>query len=241
MVTAVARMFVALAMVVMPCVVCMVRVRAVAIRLRPGPGIVCEPQPTPCIHHAGGRIVEAAMQKPVGQGQAITCVDPPGSSIKPLYGRIERRPRALVGEVGLGNDDAVGYGDLPAGFAALGKIAASGKAIHDGDHAIEDISLEQRRLRHQRRQDRCRVRKPRRLDDHPLERRFSVGSGTLRQLDEGLDEFAAHAAAQASVRQFDHTIAGRGLDQKLVDARLAEFVDHDGRVRDRRLGKQAVE
>ena len=74
--------------------------------------------------------------------------------------------------------------------------------------------------------------------------RFSAGDPAgLQPVDEigqRVDQFAAHRAAQAAVRQLDDAV-GRLLDQQMVDRHVAELVDDDGGVGQRRVLEQPVE
>ena len=74
--------------------------------------------------------------------------------------------------------------------------------------------------------------------------RFSVcdaaGLQPIDQIGERVDEIAAHRAAEAAVGKLDDPV-GRTLDQQMVDRDVAELVDDDGRIGERRVLEQPVE
>ena len=73
-----------------------------------------------------------------------------------------------------------------------------------------------------------------------LEPRDAAGLQPVDQVGQRVDEFAAHRAAEAAVGKLDHAV-GRLLDQQMVDRHIAELVDDDGRVGQRRILEQPVE
>ena len=73
----------------------------------------------------------------------------------------------------------------------------------------------------------------RRNETRPLSRsRVSFSSA--------VDEIAPYGAAQAAARQHDHAVVDL-LDQKMIEADLAELVDQHGGVGERRIAQQRVE
>ena len=68
----------------------------------------------------------------------------------------------------------------------------------------------------------------------------AAGLQPVDQIGQRVDQFAAHRAAQAAVGQLDDAV-GRLLDQQMVDRHVAELVDDDGGVGERRILEQPVE
>ena len=60
-----------------------------------------------------------------------------------------------------------------------------------------------------------------------------AGLQALDQIGKRVDKIAAHRAAQAAVGELDDAVGGL-LDQQMVDRHVAELVDDDGRVGERR-------
>ena len=77
-------------------------------------------------------------------------------------------------------------------------------------------------------------------DDDAGERRDPAGLHPVGKVGQRVDHLAAHGAAKAPVGKLDHPVARR-LDEEMVDPRLAELVDDDGRIGDRGIGEKAVQ
>ena len=70
---------------------------------------------------------------------------------------------------------------------------------------------------------------PRGLDDHAIERAHLPFDALDLQLAQGVDEIAAHGAAEAARAQLDRVVVAR-CDQRVIDADLAELIDDHGSV-----------
>ena len=88
-------------------------------------------------------------------------------------------------------------------------------------------------MRHDRLQHRRRIGEAGGLDDDAAQPGDAAGLQAVDQIGERIDEIAAHRAAQAAVGELDDAV-GRLLDQQMVDRDVAELVDDDGRVGERR-------
>ena len=75
-------------------------------------------------------------------------------------------------------------------------------------------------------QDRSRIGEPGGLDHHAAEMRDLAVGPADEQVQQGVDDVAAYGAAQAAAVE-QHDIVGGALDQEMVDADLAKFVDDD--------------
>ena len=71
-------------------------------------------------------------------------------------------------------------------------------------------------------------------------KRDAAGLHAVGEVGQRIDQFAAHRAAQTSVRKFDDAVGGL-LDEKVVDGDVAELVDDDGGVGERRIFQKSVE
>src|SRR5690606_36403450 len=67
-----------------------------------------------------------------------------------------------------------------------------------------------------------------------------AGLDAIEDIGQRIDQIASHRAADAAVGKLDDAVA-RLLDQKVVDAHLAEFVDDDRRRVQCRILQQPVE
>src|SRR5262249_55057041 len=78
------------------------------------------------------------------------------------------------------------------------------------------------------------------LDHDVVERRNLTRLAAMVETVQRADEVAEHGAAEAAVfEHHDGVIAGR--HQRMIEADLAEFVDHHGGLRQRRMAQAAVE
>ena len=79
-----------------------------------------------------------------------------------------------------------------------------------------------------------------RFDDDPVERRDRALVAARSKIAQGVDEIAAQRTAKTTGRQQDH-IALDPLDQQMIEADLAPFVDDDERVGELGLAQQPVQ
>ncbi len=112
--------------------------------------------------------------------------------------------------------------------------------IHGSQHAIKPENLREKRMTHDRMQHRGRIGKPRGFDDDALQRLDAAGLQPVDEIGQRIDQFTAHCAAQTPVSQLDHALA-RLLDQQMVNAHLAELVDNDCCIAERRIFQKPVE
>ena len=68
----------------------------------------------------------------------------------------------------------------------------------------------------------------------------AAGLQPVDEIGQRVDQFAAHRAAEAAVGKLDDAVGGL-LDQQMVDRHVAELVDDDRRVGERRVLQQPVE
>ena len=138
-------------------------------------------------------------------------------------------------EIGLVEDDDVGEGDLVLGLGRVAQALGEPLGVGDRHHRVEPrrlfhVLVNEEGLRHRR-----RIGEPGRLDDDRVEPAFA-----LHQTLDDADKVAAHGAADAAVVHLEHFFV-RADDEFVVDADLAELVDHDRVALAVRLAQNAVE
>ena len=156
-------------------------------------------------------------------------------------GRRELRQRRLhggwIGEVGLGQHDAVGERDLTARLAVAPQRV---DAVDDASTSVTTLASRKREARLASANSACRI--------GPGSARPEVSTTTIRRnarsrasnAPKPLDEIAAQGAAQAAGGK-QRNFAVEPLVKPMVERRRAEFVDHDQRFRERRIAQQSVE
>ena len=153
-----------------------------------------------------------------------------------LEPRLDAHKVGLVDEVDLVEADSVRESDLLHGLVlgALGfllvEVLLDVLCVDHGHNAVQlakgtHFLLDEKSLRH-----RCRVRKPRRLDDDGVEMQPARRT-PLRQLLQHLHQVLAHGAADAPVHHLDDLLRRMLLhplfEQSVVDPHIAKLVlDH---------------
>ena len=144
-----------------------------------------------------------------------------------------------IEEIGLGQHDPVGNRDLLDRFQVLVERCGAVDGVDHRDDAVEPVAHRQVGMRHRGLQHRRRVGEPGRLQDHAAEARAAVVEITQKLLQR-VDQVAAKRAAQTTALQQDDTVPNLP-NQQMVEADLAEFIDDDGGLGERRVADQAVE
>ena len=170
-------------------------------------------------------------------------IGPPFSGVADLRRGVQRGdtvPQRRDGrrrEVGLGDEDAVGQGRLPARLVVAVERRRAVDGRHQRHHPAESGRPGQSGAEQQGVEDGGRVGDARGFDQDAVE---AERRATLQQaLDRG-EEVPARRAADAAGGQHQHVAVHR-LDQEVVDAHLAELVDDHGRAGEGRVGEQAVQ
>ena len=115
-------------------------------------------------------------------------------------------------------------------FTASTVATTAADAIKPGQRRIGQEGLDERR----------RIGEPRRLDHDVIEARNLAVLARVIEIVQRGDEIAEHGAAQAAVLQHhDGVVALRG--EHVIEADLAELVDHHRRVGHRRIAQRAIE
>ncbi len=152
----------------------------------------------------------------------------------------DRRDFGGAREVGLGQQNAIRHGDLPARLGLAFELRHAMQSIHRGDDAVQPAGIGgvlggEQRVRH-----RGGVGEAGCLDRDTAERRQGAGLATLPKQLQRIGDVAAHGAADAAILQ-QHGILDRLLDQQVVQPDRAELVDDHRGVGQRRQLQQAVQ
>ncbi len=107
-------------------------------------------------------------------------------------------------------------------------------AVHGVDrrhHAAQHQAAGDSQVGHQGLQDRRGIREPAGFDDDAIELGKRAAVAAAEHVRERFCQVVADLAAQASGLQLDETVVA-GLDELVIEADLAEFVDEDGGARE---------
>ena len=144
--------------------------------------------------------------------------------IEPAQPRLNIAAHLGCHQIGLGQHQPVGQRDLLCRFIMRVEGGERVRRVDRGDDTIQRDQIAQPYLLHQQRHDRRRIGKAGGLDgDAPIGRDRARPATLVQRLD-GIDQIAAHGAADAAAFQ-QHRILEGGLDQQMIEADLAEFVD----------------
>ena len=143
-------------------------------------------------------------------------------------------------EIALGEADAVGERRLPLRFAVRGERRLAVDRVDERRHPGDAEARRQPRVGGEREQDRRRIGEAGRLQDDARERRDRPGVAPVEQVVEPVDQVAAQRAAQAAGIERNDFALDR-LEQQMVEADLAPFVDDHQRIGERRALEQAVD
>ncbi len=197
-------------------------------------------QPALHVQALGFRIVQSGIEEARRVDLALPADDDRGRRVQAAQSLGQRHRLRRRDQVGLGQQQAIGDGGLFHGLDLPVEGGVAGRGIDGRDHAIQTVGRVEGEVGHQRVQDRRRIGEPRRLDQHPVERRDGSAQLAGGQAAQRVDQVAANGAAQASALQQDHVLGGT-LDQFVIEADLAELVDHDDGARELGPGQELVE
>ena len=156
---------------------------------------------------------------------------------------LDPRPERLgigIRQVRLGHHDPIGHGRLFHRLLVHVQRRHTVDRVQRGNDTVESVAVHQARIVDQGVYDRRRIGQARGLHHDPLERRQLPRHAAALQVAQGLDQVAAHGAAQTAAVQLDDRLLGRS-HQQMVQADLAELVDHHRRSGHRRILQQAAE
>ena len=152
----------------------------------------------------------------------------------------KRIEAGTVGDIGLADDDGVGDRRLLHQFLVARQMVGAVHAVGKRDHRLQlvergDVAVGEQDLDH-----RHRVGEAGHLDQHKIE--IEVGSRVALdvKVEQAGGDFLVHMAAQAAAVDHAHAVARR-LDQHVVDADFAEFVDDHRGAREGVRLEQAID
>ena len=198
-------------------------------------------QPALDVGALGLGIVEAGIQDLVGIDLAARDRVERRAGIELVQPALELGELGRVGDVALGEQQAVGDGGLLHRLLVIVERAGAVDAVDRGHHAVEPVARGEQGIGHQRVQDGRGIGQPRGLDHHALERRHLALGALQEQLAHGAHQVAAHRAAQAARVQRHHALVVGLLDQQMVEPDLAELVDDHRGVGELRPAQQLVQ
>ena len=184
-------------------------------------------------------IVQPAVHQPFGGRFAFRRIEDRRRRIERAQAREDGRALFGAGQIGFGQHDAVGHRRLLDRFGMRVERRLAIDAVDHGDDAVEPVALHQIRMRHGGVQQRRRIGQAGRFDQHAAEGAAPVVEIAQQRLQR-VHQIAAHGAAQATRLQQHHVVADI-FDQQVIERDVAEFVDDDGGIAQRRVLEQAVE
>ncbi len=143
-------------------------------------------------------------------------------------------------QIELGEDDAVGDGDLFHGFGMGIEGCHAVQAINDGDDALEAGAGEKPVVAHQGVKHGGRIGKARSFNDDAIKGLEAARGPPVEKAVQGVDEVTADGAAEAARRQFDNRLVAL-FDKQVIDADFAEFIDDDAGVGEEGILEQRIE
>jgi len=151
----------AMVMIAMAVIVVMVMIMPALIGLRL--------QPALHVQRLGGRIVQARIEQQDGQALIFLRVHMHGTGIQVMQAAAQGLHRGRFGQIGLGQDHAVGDGGLLQALFMLVQLAHAMDAVNGSHDPIQAEARRDQRIGHQRVQDGGWIGQTRRLDHHAVE------------------------------------------------------------------------
>jgi hypothetical protein len=197
-------------------------------------------QPSPHFRRFGHGIVDIARHQLRRRQRSLRGIEPHGGAVEHAQLRHEALDLRLRRDVGLADHDAIRHRHLLARLLVILKGRTAILRIDDGDDIAEPEMVADHRIVHKRGDDRCRIGKPRRLDDEAVELRHRSPFAAIVEIANGLAEIAPDGAAQTAALQDHHALVDP-LKEMVIEADLAELVDEHRRIAEFRRGQQALE
>ena len=140
------------------------------------------------------------------------------------------RQTLRIGQIAFGDQHAIGRRQLLDRFGIVLKGRQAVDGIQRGHHAVQCEQGRDHPVIGQSLDDRGRIGQPRGLDGHPRERRQQALLRAAHQIEQSIDQIAAHRAADAAVLQH-HRVFNRLFDQQMINRDFPEFIDDHRRIR----------
>ena len=156
---------------------------------------------------------------------ALDCCGEFGAWVERPQACTQRFDLCRAGEIGLREHQSIRDGGLLDGLGLRVELALAVHRVHQGDHPVEPVLRREQRVGRERLDHRRGIGEAGGLDDDAVEVDHRAGAALREQLAQRLLQVGAHGAAEAAVREERDVLGGRG-DESVVDADLAEFVDH---------------
>ena len=153
-------------------------------------------QPALHIEALGRRVVQTGVEQRVGMDCAELRPDDGGARVERPQAAFQRVQRIVLGEIALGDDDAVGHCGLLHRLPVAIELNIPVDPVDSRYHAVEREPIGDHAIGHQRVDDRRRVGEPGGFDHDAGERRHLA----LDPLDEELAQRAGEIAADRCSR-----------------------------------------
>ena len=106
------------------------------------------------------------------------------------------------------------------------EVIAAVNAVGDGDDGLEFVMRRDVRVGEKQLDDRHRIGEAGHFDQHTVEIAVRAAAALGLKVEQARGDLVVHVAAETAAVDHTHAIARR-LDQHVVDAHLAVFVDDD--------------
>ncbi len=147
----------------------------------------------------------------------------------------------LTGEIRFGENDAVGERRLAARLVIAHKSLGAEHGIESRGQGCQPIAAEAQGIAHQGLQNGSGIGKARGLDDHTGIGRQFPDFAPVEQRAQRPHKIATGGTAEAATLEQDRILLHRRLDQQMVEADLAELVDHDSRAGEFAIPEQGAD
>ena len=168
-------------------------------------------------------IVDIAGEQ-LGRACRAGAVEQRGRRVESGKTPAQRRHAGLIGDVRLGQHQAVGDGGLLERFVMAVELAGAVHGIHRGDDVAEAEMVAQDVLGHQRVDDGRRIGETRGFDDKAPEARDLAALAAAVKFAHRRRQIATDGATQTARLQH-HRVAVDAFQQVVVEADFAELVD----------------
>ena len=171
-----------------------------------------------------GWLMGTKPDQPAGADVTFDDTDHLAGTVERAHARFEPSDVCGADPVCLGENDPVGDGDLLGRLELLVQLLQAVLGIDGRHHAVELVDAINAFVGHQRMHDRRRIGEAGGLKHHATDRRDLAPHRLLVQLGQRLHQITADGAADATRREQNSVFVSL-LDQRVIEANLAEFVD----------------
>ena len=163
-------------------------------------------------------------------------------AVRPDVQPVDRseQPGAGRGQIGLGDEDTIGNGDLACGLGVTGQGSLADDRVDQRDDCAKSQHMAEHRVGGKRVEDGRRIGQAAGLDDDAAEAPHLPGVPALDEAAHRRDDVQPAEAAEAAARHLQHLLV-HSFDQKMVEPHLSGFVDDDGGIRHVRRCQNALQ